>query len=49
MAQSVQVKEALRREAWLKLLVLMTLVGFSALEGIIGGDRCAFKKTAYLM
>lgn len=28
---------------------LMTLIGFNALEGTIGGDICAFKKTAYLM
>ncbi|KAG5204337.1 hypothetical protein JEQ12_002313 [Ovis aries] len=42
-------ERSLWRETRLKRPVLMTLIGFNALEGTIGGDICTFKKTAYLM
>ncbi|KAI4538988.1 hypothetical protein MG293_011255 [Ovis ammon polii] len=42
-------ERSLWRETRLKRPVLMTLIGFNALEGTIGGDMCAFKKTAYLI
>ena len=48
-AKGTRGERSLWRETRLKRPVLMTLIGFNALEGTIGGDICAFKKTAYLM